>query len=282
MNRRNFIGTSLCAAAPVSLAAAAPAPAGFRLGCVTYNALKDHDLPTIIRILESTGFDGVELRTEHKHGVEPTIGAAERAQVRSQFERSKVKLVSYGTTCEFHSADAAVRKKHVETGKLFTDLAKDTGALGIKVRPNGFAKEVSREETIRNIGASLRELGDYAAAKGIAVWMEVHGRETSKPPVCADIMKAANHPNVGLCWNSNADDVVDGSVRHNWNLLKPWVRHAHINELAGQYPYRELFTLMRESGYRGYTLAELQPNGETERFLRWYKALWTELNRTCS
>src|SRR6266498_686859 len=126
------------------------------LGAVTYNLLKDMDLETVIQTLEKTGFEAVELRTEHKHGVEPSLAAAEREKVKQRFQRSKVRLLSFGTTCEFHSADAAVRKQQVETGKRFVELAHDTGAWGVKVRPNGFAKEVSREATIENIGASLR------------------------------------------------------------------------------------------------------------------------------
>ena len=42
------------------------------LGAVTYNVLKDMDLPTLIRTLETTGLAAVELRTGHKHGVEPS------------------------------------------------------------------------------------------------------------------------------------------------------------------------------------------------------------------
>src|SRR5712691_8042670 len=132
-----------------------------QLGAVTYNVLKDMDLETVIKTLEATGFEAVELRTGHKHGVEPGISEAERARVKGRFARSKVRLLSYGTTCEFHSPDAAERKKQVETGKQFVDLAHDTGAWAVKVRPNGFPKELSREATIKNISTGLRELGDY-------------------------------------------------------------------------------------------------------------------------
>jgi hypothetical protein len=38
---------------------------------------------------------------------------------------------------------------------------------------------------------------------------------------------------------------------------------------------------MRQSGYDRYTLCEVQESKEPERFLRWYKALWTELSRQC-
>lgn len=252
------------------------------LGAVTYNVLKDWDLETVITKLEAAGFEAVELRTTHKHGVEPSLGPEERKRVLERFARSKVRLLSYGTTCEFHSPDPAVRQKNIELAKQFIDLAHDTGAWGVKVRPNGVSKELGLEKTIAVIAECLRELGPYAAGKGVEVWVEVHGRETQNPPVCAAIMKAVKHDHVGLCWNSNPTDVVNGSVKQSFQLLWPWIRNVHINELAGPYPYRELFALLRAARYDRYTLCEAQESKEPERFLRWYKALWTELNRPCS
>ena len=249
------------------------------LGAVTYNVLKDWDVETIIKNLEAAGFEAVELRTGHKHGVEPSIGAAERERVKQRFARSKVRLLSFGTTCEFHSPDAAVRRKNIDEGKTFVDLAHDTGAWGIKVRPNGLPKEVPPETTIANIGAALRELGDYGAGRGVEIWMEVHGRDTQNPPVSAAIMRAAKHDNVGVTWNSNPTDVIEGSVKKSFELLRPWIKSVHINELANDYPWRELFQLLRASRYERYTLCEAQESKEPERFLRWYRALWRELSR---
>src|SRR5205809_4445331 len=116
MNRRSFISSTAAAGAPFApLAAAATGSGpGFHLGSVTYNTLKDFDVETIIRVLEGAGFEGVELRTTHKHGVEPSLGAEERTRVRRRFEKSKIRLVSYGTTCRFQSPDAAERNKQLE------------------------------------------------------------------------------------------------------------------------------------------------------------------------
>src|SRR5712691_698573 len=119
-----------------------------QLGAVTYNVFKDMDLETLIRTLETTGYQAVELRTGHKHGVEPGISEAERQRVKNRFARSKVRLVSFGTTCEFQSADAAERQRQVELAKQFVTLAHDTDAIGVKVRPNGLAKGVPKETTI--------------------------------------------------------------------------------------------------------------------------------------
>jgi sugar phosphate isomerase/epimerase len=252
------------------------------LGAVTYDVLKDWDLETIIKNLEAAGYAAVELRTGHKHGVEPSLAAADRDHVGKRFRASKVRLLSFGTTCEFQSPDAAVRDQQIEIAKSFIDLAHDTGALGIKVRPNGFPNGVPEETTIRNIAASLRQVGDLGTAKGIEIWMEVHGRGTQNPPNAAKIMQATKHENVGLCWNSNPTDVVNGSVKPSFDLLRRWIRNVHINELTNGYPYRELFALLDKSGYQRYTLCEAQASTEPERFLRYYKSLWTELNRTCA
>ncbi|MEO7652134.1 MAG: sugar phosphate isomerase/epimerase family protein [Bryobacteraceae bacterium] len=253
-----------------------------QLGCVTYNILKDWDLETVIKNLEAAGYAAVELRTGHKHGVEPSMSAAERERVKARFAASKVRLLSFGSTCEFQSPDPEVRRKQIDTGKQFVDLAHDTGAWAVKVRPNTMPAGVPKETTIQNIGKSLHELGAYAQGKGVEIWMEVHGRETQNPPVAEAILRTANHPSVGACWNSNSTDVVNGSVKPSFDLLHKYIRNVHINELTSAYPYRELFALLQASKYDRYTLCEAQESKEPERFLRWYKALWTELNRKCS
>ncbi len=251
------------------------------LGAVTYNVLKDWTLGELIPQLEAAGFTAVELRTGHKHGVEPSMPTPERERVKRLFERSKVRLLSFGSTCEFQSPDAAVRKQNIDVAKQWIDLAHDTGAWGVKVRPNGVAPGATVDRTTGWIADCLRELGDYGAGRGVEIWMEVHGKITQDPPVSAAIMKATRHAQVGVCWNSNPTDVENGSIRRNFDLLRPWIKNVHINELADiRYPWRELFTLLRTSKYERYTLCEAQESKEPERFLRWYAALWQELNRS--
>ncbi|HEY1339825.1 MAG TPA: sugar phosphate isomerase/epimerase family protein [Bryobacteraceae bacterium] len=276
MNRRSFIASSAAFAVP-PLEAAPPAAGQFQLGCVTYNVLQGMDLETLIKTLEAAGIAAVELRTGHKHGVEPSIGPEERARVRDRFRQSKVRLLSYGTTCEFQSPDPAERRRQIDAGKAFVDLARDTGAMGVKVRPNGLPAGVPLATTIQNIAAGIREVAEYGQSKGIEIWMEVHGRDTQEPKTAAEILHTVNHRNAGACWNSNPTDVKDGTVKPSFELLKPYIRSAHINELYSSYPWREFFQLLRASGYDRYTLCEVAESKEPERFLRYYKALWQQL-----
>jgi hypothetical protein len=92
------------------------------------------------------------------------------------------------------------------------------------------------------------------------------------------MMQACDHPSVGVCWNSNAGDIQNGSVRDHFALLRPWLRSVHINELCdARYPWRELFTLLRETGYDRFTLAEIPGSADPGRVMRYYAALWREL-----
>ena len=194
-SRRDFLQASLAAAGSLAITESSSAisvsadksnnPAlgggGIRLGLVTYNLAKDWDIPTIIKNCEATGFEAVELRTTHKHGVEPTLSKEQRADVKKQFAGTKVRLFSLGSVCEFHSPDQSTVRKNVDECKRFIELAHDIGAIGVKVRPNGIPKEVPEDTTIMQIGAALRECGEFAKGAGIEVWVEVHGRDSSQP-----------------------------------------------------------------------------------------------------
>ena len=251
------------------------APRDFKLGLVTYNLAKDWDVDTIIKNCEATGFEGTELRTTHKHGVEPTLSKAQRAEVRKKFSDSRVRLVSLGTTCSFQSPDQAEVRRNIETAREFCELAHDVGAIGIKVRPNGFPPNVPHDKTLDQIGHALAKCGDIARDNGVEIWLEVHGRGTQLPANIHRIMTVANHPAVGICWNSNPPDVIGGSVRQNFDLIGPWLRSCHIHELWDpKYPYRELFALFRSVGYNRYTFAEIQGSCEPMRLMHYYRTLW--------
>src|SRR3569833_1988084 len=206
MNRRSFFTSTKrasAAAAAGTLVTESTALAAERQkqqNSVTYNLLQNMDLETCSKTLEMAGFAASELRTGHKHGVEPGISQEERAKVRERFTQTKVKLLSYGSTCEFESPDEAVRRENIETAKKFVDLAKDTGAIAVKVRPNGLPKDVPLDTTVKNISTSLHEVGDYGQSKGIEIWMEVHGSKTQEFPLASRILHEADHKNVGACW----------------------------------------------------------------------------------
>jgi len=262
INRRAFIAQSAAGLACLSTATAhsAEKSAELKLGLVTYNWGKDWDVPTIIRNCEATGFTGVELRSTHKHGVEITIDAKRREDVRKQFADSNVKLVGLGSACEYHAVDPAVVKKNIDETKQFVTLCKQLGGTGVKVRPNGLPKDRPVEKTLVQIGKSLNEVGKFAADHGVQIRVEVHGRGTSEIPHMKSLMDIADHPSVVVCWNCNPTDLKGEGLKHNYNLLRDRIGTIHIHDLRNdKYPWKELFPLLKKTNsksFTGWTLLE--------------------------
>lgn len=277
--RAGLGAAGLGAISGISLGAAEQAAAPrIKLGMVTYMVGAAMDLETLIGVCEQAGIAGVELRTQHKHGVEPTLNAEERAKVKARLAKTPVVCRTLGSTCEFHSADAATVKKNIAQTREWVQLAADLGIWGVKVRPNGLAKGVPEEQTLRQIGLALRECGEFAKDKGVQIVVECHGPQTAHPPRMAKIMEHCQHPAVGLCWNSNKDDVQDGSIRKNFELCRPWIRHCHVRALTEKdYPWAELYALLKEMKYDGYTMLETQSKGDPVEFLKAQRGLFEKL-----
>ena len=255
-----FLGTAACVAGPMgeALALAAGKPgADMAFGLVTYQWGRDWDLPTLIANCTKAKVRGVELRTTHAHRVEPSLSPAQRAEVKRRFADSPVTLVSLGSNENFHSPDPAALRKSIEATKAFVKLGHDVGASGVKVKPDSFPKGVSKEKTIEQIGKSLNVVGAFAADLGQQIRLEVHG-SCSPLPIIKQIMDVAGHPNVFVCWNSNAADLQGEGLEHNFDLVKKrFGATAHVRPLdSSDYPFAQLVALFVEMDYKGWLLLE--------------------------
>ena len=265
-SRRDFLKRSISvgAAALVGqplgrtlLLAAERSGSKMKFGLVTYQWGRDWDLPTLIANCEKTKVLGVELRTEHAHKVEANLSDAQRREVKKRFADSAVTLVGLGTNFAFHYPDPAKLKADIEGAKQYIKLSHDVGGLGVKVKPNDLPAGVPKEKTIEQIGRSLNELGRFGAEYGQPIRLEVHG-SCAPLPIIKAIMNVAEHPNVGVCWNCNSQDLEGQGLEYNFNLVKDrFGDTAHIRELnVGDYPYQDLMNLFAAMNYGGWILLE--------------------------
>ena len=232
-----------------------------RFGLVTFLWAKDWDLPTLITNCQKTNVLGVELRAQHAHGVESHLNAQQRREVKKHFDDSPVTLVGLGTNFDFHHVDQNKVKENIEAAQKYIQLSHDVGSSGVKVKPNYLPDGIKPEKTIKQIGNSLNELGSFGAKLGQRIRLEVHGPKTQQLPIIKQIMDVADHPNVGVCWNSNQSDLDGMGLEHNFNLVKIRLSDTvHVHEVGPHYPYQQLINLFVKMDYQGWILLEAGSN----------------------
>ncbi|MCH2132874.1 MAG: sugar phosphate isomerase/epimerase [Phycisphaerales bacterium] len=237
-----------------------------KLGLVTYLWGQDLDLPTLLATCRSGGLGGVELRTTHSHGVEPSLDATQRREVKARVADSGVELVGIGSDERFCWPDPKrLEQAHARTIE-FLQLSHDTGGSGVKVKPDSFREGVTRARTIEQIGTSLKALGPRAADLGQEIRLEVHG-SCASPSVIRDIMTVADHPSVVVCWNCNDTDLGSDGIEANFRLLRPrFGQTVHVRHLSRHaYPYADLFRLLHDTKWHGWMLLEARGELPAER-----------------
>ena len=259
LTRRQLLQAAGVAALPGLPALPGPRPGLPRFGLVTYMWGARTPLAELLDVCARTDVLGLELRTTHAHGVEPSLSKPARAEVRARFADSPVTLVGLGSNERYDSPDPAVVARAVATTTRFLELSHDVGSSGVKVKPDRLHTQagIPEEQTLGQIGAALNGLGHVAADLGQEVRLEVHG-QCAPPPRIARILEAADHPNVKVCWNSNAQDLEGPGLAAHFELLRPWFGDtAHVRRLDFDgYPTRDLVDLMKASGYDGWVLLE--------------------------
>jgi len=270
INRKQFLNTLSLLAGSTLIPAAAWAVGDrkyvskMKLGLVTYQWGKDWDVPTLIKNCTATGIHGVELRVDHAHHVTPEMSKQERLGVKKQFADSPVVVVGMGTNEQYDFPDQDRLKAAIARTKEFIQLSADIGGSGVKVKPNAFHENVPREQTMAQIGASLKELAAYAADFGQQLRLEVHGNETQNLPNIKTIMDHADHPNATICWNCNPQDLDGQGFQYNFDLVKDRLGDTiHVRELdRTDYPYPALLKNLSQLDYSGWILLECHTNPE--------------------
>jgi sugar phosphate isomerase/epimerase len=118
-------------------------------------------------------------------------------------------------------------------------------------------------------------LGEFGKDYGQVIRLEVHGPESSLVPNIRRIMEVADHPGVGVCWNSNQSDLEGEGFDANFQALQAKIFSVHMRDLyLEEYPFRKLLTGLNSTGFSGYCLAEIPESSDPLRVMHYFRALW--------
>ena len=247
-----------------------------KLSLMTYGLGQELSLDEILGILSRQGFAGVEFRVDHgqKHGVEPELSASQRETVKARCAEAGIAVVSIASGNRFHQQDPAEVQKNTARARQVIELAADLGAPLVRVFGNNFPEGVDREVVMRQVADCLNELGDFARPLGVDVDLEMHGDFCWREAL--HTVELADHPCVGLIFNSDPRDVEHGSIAHVFDAAGHRIRHIHMHHLtAADFPCEELLRVLVERGYDGYLSAEITaPESVSETLLGYYARLF--------
>jgi sugar phosphate isomerase/epimerase len=270
LTRRRFLQSSgMIAAAgmfrvPEFPVAKTPKISFSTLGC------PDWDLDKIIRFAVEHKYNGIEVRGILRELDLPKIPAfATDTAIRETTAKIKdvgLRIASMDSSAALHHKDQAERTKALDEAKRFIELAHKTGAPNVRVFPNSFPKEISKEEAMQLMTAGLSELGGVAKGSGVSVVMETHGDLVHAADVEAVISKADHQEAIGLVWDvSNMWNVTKESPALVYSKLKRWIKHIHLKDLKkvgdkeeytlfgeGEVPVFEAIDLLMKDGFSGY------------------------------
>ncbi len=255
-------------------------PADMKLSLDTYVICKEMSLEHILELLAANGYQGVEFRCEHEqqHGVELEASADERKALRAQVEDAGIAVSCLSTSRRYEWPEPERRQEEIDLSKRYVELGHDMGCGRIRVFGNNFPKGVEKQEVIQYVGESLRQIGEFAEGSGVDVLLEMHGHFYYWE-YTLQAVEIADHPNVAINYNSDKRDLVDGSVAETYGHVKDRIRHVHMHDLASpEFPYVELFQLLKDNGYQGFlSLEQGYKGGDPDTVIKLYAALYRAL-----
>jgi len=240
-------------------------PLGFStLGCPAWT------WPQILDFAAAHGYVAVELR-----GLQATMDLSQAPEFApGRLEEAKRQLTGHGlsvsdlgASAQLHEMDPAKRAAQLAEARRFIDLAQALGAPYVRVFGNNYVKDVPRADMLAHIARGLRELGDYAGAKGVTVLIESHGDFTDSPSLL-ELLRQANSPAVQLLWDAH-HTFVSGKEQPEDTVRQVgrYIRHTHLKDSVpaataggrryvltgtGEVPVRRQIEALVKIGYRGF------------------------------
>ncbi|HEX5167829.1 MAG TPA: sugar phosphate isomerase/epimerase family protein [Cyclobacteriaceae bacterium] len=189
----------------------------------------------------------------------------DKAQTLRMMADHQLKFVDLGSSATLHFSEAQERKKSLDDGRRFIDLAQELNCPYVRVFPNNLPKDQDKSATMDLIIKGLLELGDHAKGSKVRVLMESHGDLVHSDDL-ATVMKGAEHSNTGMIWDvTNMWTITQEDPKLVYPKLKKYIYHTHIKDAKkldekitytrlgqGEVPIFEAIDLLMKGGYKGY------------------------------
>lgn len=235
----------------------------------------------ICDIAKKTGFDGIEF-IDLKLEVQPAeseIALAE--QIRAHCAEIGLDIIAYTV-----HADFLLGPEEIDRVKAKVDVAAALGAPTLR-HDATWSRDINWREAVVDMAPAIREVSEYAAAKGVRTCTENHGYVLQDAERIETLIQTVNHPNYGWLVDIGNFLCADDHPMHAVPIAAPYAFHVHVKDFIfkdmyaddpgegwlhtrnGNYirgtvaghgivPVRHCLKLIRDAGYNGYVSYEFE------------------------
>lgn len=239
-----------------------------KLAFTTYMLPQFLSFDESLTLAKVSGCAGIDFRTGHMyaHGVELERTLDERKVMRRKLEDHYLEVASLNTGYKFDSKIAEERRDNIEGAKKTCQLAADLGCDKVRVFGNDITYD-NAQDCVAAVADAIGEIAGYASGLGVNVMLEMHGQFNYWGYVL-DVMRQVNQPNVGILYNCDLRDLVNGSCIETFRRVEDHVMHIHMKDVTTGYPYVQLFEELLRIDYTGYLSAELKETSDPTRVMQ--------------
>lgn len=233
------------------------------LGC------PDWPLDKILDVATANNYTGIEIRgiqREMDLSKSPHFSSDANIKATRELCKSKnIKIVGLGSSAAMHHAGEAERTKAMDEAKRFIAIANKVGCPYVRVFPNNFSKDQTKERSMELMAQGLNDLAKFSKGTKAKVVMETHGDLVWVDDIVT-VMNNVDGSQVGLVWDiSNMWTVTKEDPAMVYGKIKKWIWHTHIKDIKlqdgkevytmfgeGDVPAFKAIDLLSKDNYKGY------------------------------
>lgn len=224
------------------------------------------DFDRLLEVASELDYQGIEFRVgaSQNHGIEVGAPTGFIKNCKGKLARSNLAAACLATSIIYSpTASTQSRQETIEQITVLSQLGAELGAPLIRVSAKSFNDEVELE----NLVLDLRFAGEKAAAYGVTIVLETTAGLNSALKVYS-VLEKMDLPDVGALWDVYHTTRSGESLSESYHLLKPFLRHLHLNHLlppkrlltfsqpGPQVDYQTLFSLLQAGGFTGFISGE--------------------------
>lgn len=269
ISRRSFIQYSGTFIAAASLDKNMLAPKASPLLSFSTLGCPDWPLDKILDTAVANNYSGIEIRgiqREMDLAKSPHFNSDANIKVTKQkFKDRNINIVGLGASAAMHHPGEAERSKAMDEAKRFIEIAGKVGCPYVRVFPNNFPKEISKEKAMELMVAGLNDLSKFTNGTNVKVVMETHG-DLIWAEDLVNVMNKVDDKQIGLVWDiSNMWTVTKEDPKMVYGKLKKWIWHTHLKDIKiegekhvyklfgeGEVPALSAVDLLAKDNYKGY------------------------------